>query len=34
VLVLVGIPVYFLWRKIEGDAPPPPPISGEARSAA
>jgi basic amino acid/polyamine antiporter, APA family len=26
VLVLVGIPVYFLWRKAEGNRPPPPPV--------
>jgi APA family basic amino acid/polyamine antiporter len=28
VLVLIGIPVYYLWRKIEGNRPPPPPVSG------
>jgi basic amino acid/polyamine antiporter, APA family len=27
VLVLIGIPVYFLWRKAEGNRPPPPPVS-------
>lgn len=27
VLVLLGIPVYHLWRKVEGDQPPPPAIS-------
>jgi APA family basic amino acid/polyamine antiporter len=26
-LVLLGIPVYFIWRKVEGDVPPPPAIS-------
>lgn len=26
VLVLIGIPVYFLWRRAEGDRPPPPPL--------
>jgi len=26
VLVLIGIPVYFLWRKVEGRRPPPPPV--------
>ena len=26
VLVVVGIPVYYLWRKIEGDRAPPPPV--------
>ncbi len=25
-LVLVGIPVYYLWRKVEGNRPPPPPV--------
>lgn len=29
-LVLVGIPVYFMWRKAEGDRPPPPPLSASA----
>jgi APA family basic amino acid/polyamine antiporter len=28
VLVIIGIPVYFLWRKVEGMRPPPPAISG------
>jgi basic amino acid/polyamine antiporter, APA family len=28
VLVLIGIPVYFLWRKVEGNRPPPPVIAG------
>ncbi|MEX2177996.1 MAG: amino acid permease [Gemmatimonadaceae bacterium] len=32
VLVLVGIPVYFLWRKVEGDRPPPPPAPADAIS--
>jgi APA family basic amino acid/polyamine antiporter len=27
VLVLIGVPVYYLWRKVEGDRPPPPPVS-------
>jgi basic amino acid/polyamine antiporter, APA family len=27
VLVLIGIPVYFLWRKVEGSRPPPPAVS-------
>jgi APA family basic amino acid/polyamine antiporter len=27
VLVLIGIPVYFLWRKAEGNRPPPPAVS-------
>lgn len=26
-LVLLGIPVYFIWRKVEGSAPPPPALS-------
>ena len=26
VLVLIGIPIYYLWRKVEGDRPPPPPV--------
>ena len=33
VLVLIGIPVYYLWRKVEGDAPPPPAVRGDARAA-
>jgi APA family basic amino acid/polyamine antiporter len=28
VLVIIGIPVYFLWRKVEGMRPPPPAMSG------
>jgi len=24
VLVVIGIPVYYLWRKVEGNRPPPP----------
>ena len=28
VLVLIGIPVYFLWRKAEGNRPPPPVVAG------
>jgi APA family basic amino acid/polyamine antiporter len=27
VLVVIGIPVYFLWRKVEGNRPPPPVFS-------
>jgi APA family basic amino acid/polyamine antiporter len=27
VLVLIGIPVYFLWRRLEGNRAPPPPIT-------
>ncbi|MEX2153409.1 MAG: amino acid permease [Gemmatimonadaceae bacterium] len=27
VLVLLGIPVYYLWRKVEGNRPPPPAVS-------
>ena len=30
VLVLIGIPVYFLWRKVEGNRPPPPPVASDA----
>lgn len=30
VLVLVGIPVYYLWRKAEGNRPPPPAVPGDA----
>lgn len=30
VLVLIGIPVYYLWRKVEGDRPPPPPAPADA----
>lgn len=30
VIVLIGIPVYYLWRKVEGDRPPPPPVSTDA----
>jgi APA family basic amino acid/polyamine antiporter len=26
VLVLIGIPVYFLWRSVEGNRPPPPAL--------
>ena len=26
-LVLIGIPVYYLWRKVEGNRPPPAPVS-------
>jgi hypothetical protein len=26
VLVLIGIPVYYLWRRIEGNRPPPPAV--------
>jgi APA family basic amino acid/polyamine antiporter len=26
VLVVIGIPVYFLWRKAEGNRPPPPAV--------
>ena len=26
VIVLIGIPVYYLWRKVEGNRPPPPPV--------
>jgi basic amino acid/polyamine antiporter, APA family len=27
VLVLIGIPVYFLWRRLEGNRAPPPPVT-------
>jgi len=27
VLVVIGVPVYFLWRKVEGNRPPPPVFS-------
>jgi len=28
VLVVIGIPVYYIWRKVEGNRPPPPvPVS-------
>jgi basic amino acid/polyamine antiporter, APA family len=30
VLVLIGIPVYYLWRKAEGDRPAPPPVPRDA----
>ena len=30
VLVLIGIPVYFLWRKVEGNRPPPPAVATDA----
>jgi basic amino acid/polyamine antiporter, APA family len=30
VLVIVGIPVYYLWRKVEGSRPPPPAVPGAA----
>lgn len=30
VLVLIGIPVYYLWRRVEGNRPPPPPVPGDA----
>ena len=30
VLVLIGIPVYFLWRKVEGNRPPPPAVAPDA----
>ena len=26
-LVIIGIPVYYLWRKVEGNRAPPPPVS-------
>lgn len=26
VLVVIGVPVYFLWRQVEGNRPPPPAI--------
>ena len=26
VLVIIGIPVYYLWRKVEGNRPPPAPV--------
>src|SRR5688500_10356967 len=26
VIVLIGIPVYYLWRKVEGNRPPPSPV--------
>ena len=28
VVVLIGIPVYFLWRKVEGNRSPPPAVAG------
>jgi APA family basic amino acid/polyamine antiporter len=28
VIVLIGIPVYYLWRKAEGNRPPPPAVAG------
>jgi APA family basic amino acid/polyamine antiporter len=30
VIVVIGIPVYFLWRKAEGNRPPPPALSTSA----
>ncbi|HJQ20465.1 MAG TPA: APC family permease, partial [Gemmatimonadaceae bacterium] len=27
VLVVIGIPVYFLWRQVDGNRPPPPVFS-------
>jgi APA family basic amino acid/polyamine antiporter len=27
-VVLLGIPVYYLWRKAEGNRPPPPVVAG------
>jgi basic amino acid/polyamine antiporter, APA family len=27
VIVVIGIPVYFLWRHLEGNRPPPPPVT-------
>ena len=30
VLVLIGIPVYYLWRTVEGRRPPPPPAPPDA----
>jgi APA family basic amino acid/polyamine antiporter len=30
-LVIVGIPVYYLWRQVEGNRPPPPPVPTNAR---
>ena len=30
VLVLLGVPVYWLWRKVEGNRPPPPPVVSDA----
>jgi APA family basic amino acid/polyamine antiporter len=32
VLVIIGIPVYFLWRKLEGNRPPPPAVAGTPNS--
>ena len=26
VLVIIGVPVYYLWRKVEGNRPPPAPV--------
>jgi APA family basic amino acid/polyamine antiporter len=26
VIVLIGIPVYYLWRRLESDRPPPPAV--------
>jgi APA family basic amino acid/polyamine antiporter len=28
VIVLIGIPVYYLWRRMEGNRPPPPAVPG------
>jgi APA family basic amino acid/polyamine antiporter len=32
VIVLIGVPVYYLWRRMEGDRPPPPAVRGAATS--
>jgi APA family basic amino acid/polyamine antiporter len=29
VIVLIGIPVYYLWRRTEGNRPPPPAVPGD-----
>ena len=29
VIVLIGIPVYYLWRQVEGNNPPPPAVPGD-----
>jgi basic amino acid/polyamine antiporter, APA family len=29
VLVVIGIPVYYLWRRVEGNRPPPPAVSAD-----
>jgi APA family basic amino acid/polyamine antiporter len=31
IIVLIGVPVYFLWRRVAGDAGPPAPAHGASR---